>query len=458
MSSRAIRIVFRGVAVVALALACLGPVDRARGQGEQRPNLIVILADDMGYGDASCYGNEAYQTPNIDALAEAGMRFTDFHSSGPVCSPTRAGLLTGRYQQRAGISGVIYADPKQNRHHGLQLKEITFAERLRKAGYVTGIFGKWHLGYSSDYNPTLQGFDDFRGYVSGNIDYINHLDRMGIPDWWHKRGKAEEDGYSTHRITHHAVQFIERNRHKPFCLYVAHEAPHAPYQGPNDKPIRVPYHVVKETYEPGTIPRAYREMMQEMDKGVGEIVAAIKSLGLAKQTLIVFFSDNGGTRHGSNGALRGFKGSVWEGGHRVPAIVSWPGHIEPGSTCDALAISLDIMPTLLDLAGADVPEDHHLDGVSLRPLLEGQTMPERTLFWDYNGHQAVRQGNWKLVVNEEEKPLLFQLDEDLGEESNLADREPDRVEALRKALEDWKADVADGATEQPDRKGEAQPE
>jgi arylsulfatase A-like enzyme len=204
------------------------------------PNIVLVLADDMGYGDASCYGNEAFRTPCLDALAAKGMRFLDFHSSGPVCSPTRAGLLTGRYQQRAGIPGVIYADPKQNRHHGLQVEEITFAELLQKAGYATAVCGKWHLGYQKQYNPVHHGFGRFRGYVSGNVDYISHYDRMEIYDWWDGLELVEEEGYSTHLITEHAVRFIEENRRRPFCLYVAHEAPHSPWQGPPDPPIRGP--------------------------------------------------------------------------------------------------------------------------------------------------------------------------------------------------------------------------
>ena len=182
----------------------------------ERPNFIVILADDMGYGDASCYGGKRFATPHLDRMAAQGMRFVDFHSSGVVCSPTRAGLLTGRYQQRAGVPGVINADPAKNRHHGLQLAEVTFAEALRAAGYRTALFGKWHLGYDKKFHPPHQGFDEFRGFVSGNVDYIAHIDRMGFADWWQGRELKDESGYSTHLITEHAVRFVESNKDAPF--------------------------------------------------------------------------------------------------------------------------------------------------------------------------------------------------------------------------------------------------
>ena len=191
------------------------------------------MADDLGYGDVGCYGSRRNQTPQIDALARDGMRFTDFHSSGTVCSPTRAGLLTGRYQQRSGIPAVITA--ANHRDVGLPLEEITFAERLKKAGYGTAMFGKWHLGYERRFNPIHQGFEQFRGYVSGNVDYVSHVDQTGIADWWDGDKLVPEQGYSTELITKHAVEYIEQNRERPFCLYVAHEAPHYPYQGPGDK-------------------------------------------------------------------------------------------------------------------------------------------------------------------------------------------------------------------------------
>ncbi len=263
---------------------------------EQRPNFVIIMADDMGYGDAGCYGSKQLKTPHLDRLAANGMKFTDFHSSGNVCSPTRAGLLTGRYQYRAGIPGVINADPAIAAHHlGLESEETTFAEMLEAVGYRTGIFGKWHLGYSKKYNPTHQGFERFRGFVSGNIDYLSHYDRMETYDWWDGLEQIQEDGYSTHLITKHAIRFIEQHKDEPFCLYVAHEAVHSPWQGPNDPIQRGPNKGKPTRRRAGGDQkgRALSEMMTEMDKGVGQVVAKVKQLGLEEKTVLFFFSDNG---------------------------------------------------------------------------------------------------------------------------------------------------------------------
>jgi len=408
-----------------------------RQKKTRRPNFIIILADDMGYGDASCYGGWIH-TPHLDQLAAGGIRFTDFHSSGVVCSPTRAGLLTGQYQQRVGVPRVINADPKVPSHQtGLDPREITFPGLLKDAGYSTAIFGKWHLGYTKNFNPVHFGFDLFRGYVSGNIDYISHYDRMGVYDWWDGLEKVEEEGYVTHLITRHAKDFIEQHREAPFCLYVSHEAVHTPIQGPDDLPLRGPgASTAKKNEEEKK--DTYRRMMDEMDKSVGEIVAMVKEAGIDRNTLIIFLSDNGGTKQGSNGSLRGFKDSVWEGGHRVPAIFRWPGKIEAGNVSDQLCISIDLKPTMLELAGVEGPQGHEVDGISLVPLLlKGRSLGERQLFW--NG-KAMRDGAWKLVV-QKEKTLLYDISNDLGEERDLSDAEPERVEAMVKALDAWKRDV-----------------
>lgn len=418
-----------------------------------KPNFVVILADDMGYADLSCYGNDRYTTPHLDTLAREGLRFTDFHANGPVCSPTRAALLTGRYQQRSGVDEVIFADPGRGKRaeHGLQPTEMTFARVLQQAGHRTALMGKWHLGYDVKFNPRHHGFDEFRGYLSGNVDFHSHIDQAGFADWWHDLERVEEKGYSTHLITRHAIRFIEQNRDRPFCLYVAHEAPHSPYQGPGDPPVRGPD--AQPPVAGAAIGRAYREMVQEMDRGVGEIVATLRRLGLAENTLVFFCSDNGGTREGNNGPLNGAKASVWEGGHRVPAIAWWPGRIKPGVTSET-ALTMDLMPTLLELAAAPAPRGLALDGVSLAPLLlASRPLAERTLFWAYGGRYAVRRGPWKLVLNQPgpetpkgkkaaaRGPALFNLGDDLGEKKDLAAAEPARVRELEAALAVWRQDV-----------------
>ena len=433
-----------GVGAAALAVA---PMALAKGPDATKPNFIIVLADDMGYGDSSAYGGWI-KTPHMEALAAQGIRFTDFHASGNVCSPTRAGLMTGRYQQRAGLAHVVTADPRQRNYHtGLQTSEVTFPKLLKKVGYTSAVIGKWHLGYSKRYNPLHHGFDTFRGYVSGNVDFISHYDRMGVHDWWDGLERIKEDGYVTHLITKHSVKFIAEHADRPFCLYVAHEAVHSPFQAPDDPPQRgevsgkgKPKRSAKETYP---------LMMKAMDDSLGAIMAAVKEHGLAERTLILFFSDNGGVmKVGSNKPLRGGKGSDWEGGHREPAIAAWPGKITPGQVTDQLAISLDIMPTLLDLAGAKPPAGHTLDGVSLAPLLlEGKSLGQRKLFW--NG-KAMRDGPWKLMIDGRgaKGVALYNLADDVAESKDLAAQHPARIKQMLAAIAAWKKDVATGATVQ----------
>jgi arylsulfatase A len=417
--------------------------ERNACEPSRRPNFIVILADDLGYGDVGCYGGKRIETPRLDALAEGGTRFTDFHASCPVCSPTRAGLLTGRYQQRAGIPGVISA--AHHRDKGLDPSEITFARQLKAVGYATGVFGKWHLGYDPRFNPDKHGFDRFRGYVSGNVDYISHIDQTGVPDWWDNSTQITEEGYTTELITRHSVRFMEENRDRPFCLYVAHEAPHYPYQVPGDGPVRAVGQRGVVHGREGDVSAQYAEMIEVMDEGIGEIVDTVARLGLERDTFIFFFSDNGATPAGSNAPFRGGKGSLWEGGHRVPAIAYWPGRISAGQVTDEPTISLDLFPTLLPLAGASVPDEHLVDGRDLSPLLfDGQGLGERRLYWAYGAQRAVREGDWKLLVSppgEEKGRMLLNLRDDPGEQRDLSDAEPSRVEALREALADWERDV-----------------
>ncbi|MBC8372174.1 MAG: sulfatase-like hydrolase/transferase, partial [Planctomycetes bacterium] len=346
----------------------------------RKPNIIIILADDLGYADLSCYGHKTIKTPNIDAMARGGLKFTDFHSNGAVCSPTRAALLTGRYQQRCGVTGVVTAS--RHREVGMAIDETTFAEVLGRTGYATGIFGKWHVGYAPKFNPTKQGFDEYVGFVSGNVDYHAHVDQVGYLDWW-KRDKIEnEKGYITDLITNYGLKFIEKHKDKPFCLYLPHGAPHYPIQGRNTPPQR---NVTRGPFaergagsrgpkgKTGKRKRAvnprtralYREMIEVMDEGVGRIVAKVRELGLEKDTLIVFMSDNGPARLGSAGPLRGRKGQIWEGGHRVPAVMYWPGKIKGPTTTGQTAMGIDLFATMVEMSGESLPDGVKLDGVSL---------------------------------------------------------------------------------------------
>jgi arylsulfatase A len=436
---------------------------------QSKPNIIIVMVDDMGFAGPSIspYSNLYYETPGMNRLAREGMRFTDFHSSGSVCSPTRAGLLTGRYQQRAGIEAVIHPYPGHPEHRkGLRKSETTFAELFQQSGYATGIVGKWHMGYpegDSEFHPQNHGFDYFRGYHSGNIDYINHWGDHYEHDWWHGRVETIEEGYTTHLINRYALEFIEENQDRPFCLYVAHESPHDPVQGPDDPIQRGPGR--KERMTPQD--EAMKQMMLEMDKGVEQIRSCIVSLGLEKKTLILFFSDNGDAPSTKTGSpnLRGHKGSLYEGGHRVPAIAWWPGKIPANTVSDALSISIDIMPTILSIAGIEKPDSLSLDGIDLSPAFfdSSTVLTNRTLFWAAMGNngqrsEAVRNGPWKLVVGhpgapegtrENETAELYNLDQDLAESTDLAEQMPDRVDTMLAALHAWLADTERGSTPQP---------
>ena len=432
------------------------------------PNIVVMMVDDMGFAGPSIapYSNPHFKTPGMDRLSSEGMRFTDFHSSGTVCSPTRAGLLTGRYQQRAGIEAVIHPRANHPEHRKwLHTSEVTFAELFQQAGYATGMVGKWHLGYphgNDEIHPQNHGFDYFKGYHSGNIDYINHWGDHFKHDWWHGRKETVEEGYTTHLINKYALEFIEANRGQPFCLYVAHEAPHAPVQGPNDPPQRGPGR--KKRITPHT--EAMKQMMLEMDKGVDQVRAKLVELGLEKNTLFLFFSDNGDSPRTATGSqrFRGHKDHVYEGGTRVPAIAWWPGKIEAGSSTDALSITLDVMPTILSVAGIEPDANKAMDGVDLSPVLfENKGLEERTLFWaSLSNHgsrsEAMRDGFWKLVVQhpkakpgtfENEQVELFDLSIDEGETNNLAAEHPDRAAEMLQRIKDWYAETQETATVQP---------
>ena len=435
---------------LSVALSC----EAAAANGMRPPNVVVILADDLGYADIGCYGNTRIRTPHLDALAAGGVRLTDFHANSSVCTPTRAALLTGRYQQRAGIETVFGMDPDE----GLSPDVKTLPSYLQQAGYATGAFGKWHLGRRPPFTPHSHGFDEFIGLHTGDGDHHSRVDRSGGVDWWHNDEPLVETGYTTDLVTRHSLAFIERHRAKPFFLYVAHLAVHFPWQGPHDRADRV----VGGNYDGDAKfgsredkRAAFREMVEAFDASVGQIVGRLRELGLEKDTLVIFASDNGGysVDHGgyvavsSNGPWRGQKGDLYEGGHRVPAIFSWPGRIAPHRTSDATVLTMDLFPTVMELAGVPRPTGARAsDGMSLVSHLVSQTpLPERTLFWRRGDTRAVRRGDWKLVANRAEAPQLFNLRSDPSEQIDLAARETERVSTLRLAFSGWEAEVAASA-------------
>ena len=404
------------------------------------PNIIIIMADDLGYGGIGSFGNDSTQTPHLDLLTKNGIKFTDFHANGPVCTPTRAALLTGNYQQRAGLEGVIYVRG-ETRQVGMDTSQTTIAEYMKHAGYATGIMGKWHLGYKKEYNPVNQGFDEFYGYVSGNIDYHSHYDNAGIYDWWHNLDTIREKGYVTDLITQHAVEFIEANKARPFFLYVAHEAPHVPFQGRNSQGYRYPDKEFSYYGPEQDRHSIYKEMVEVMDEGVGEIMAKLRTLELEENTLVLFFSDNGAlSKFGDNGGLNGAKGNLYEGGHRVPAIAYWKGKVRP-ATCSATLLTMDVLPTCLALTrNEEIPRDK-FDGIDFSSILfKKDTLPSRTVFWKYRKQKAARYQDWKLLVTESDT-LLYNLSKDLAEKHDISEQQPKFTQQLLKELAAWELDV-----------------
>ncbi len=417
-----------------------------------QPNIVLIMADDLGYGDLACYGHKTNRTPNLDRLAAHGLRFTDFHSNGPMCSATRAALLTGRYQNRLGrpFEGAL-GDADYDR--GLPLGTPTLASVLKQAGYATAMYGKWHLGFHPPYMPTRFGFDEFRGIVHGDSDHHSHVDRSGRQDWWHNETVSNEPGYAADLLTQHGIAFIERNKRRPFFLYLAHLSIHFPWQGPHDAAYRQPGKDYNDPSKLGNlstkdIGTQAKAMVEHLDSCVGRILSALKRSGVLENTLVLFTSDNGGYINydggyhniSSNGPLRGQKTEVFEGGHRVPAIVSWPGRIRPGVT-DATAASFDLLPTFAHLAGGQT-DSMALDGTSLHPVfLDRRPLAERTLYWRIRTHRAARRADWKLVRIGNAAPQLFNLRSDIGETRNLAAAEPALTSDLSAGLAAWEVDV-----------------
>jgi arylsulfatase A-like enzyme len=425
-----------------LPLVLLITISQLWAAPSTQPNMIVIMVDDMGYGGVSCFDNRNFKTPEIDRLAADGIKLTSYYSNGSVCSPTRAALMTGRYQQRSGCDEVVNADPRVPMHHvGIHDKEWTFAEAMKSAGYATAVFGKWHLGYKPEFNPLKHGFDEFNGFISGNIDAHSHLDRMGTRDWWQGTELKDEPGYHSDLITEHAIDFIDRNKANPFFLYLAHGTPHSPHQARGSKIQRgpdkgkLPPWAPKEVY--GSNPKAgdwlFRHFILPVDEGVGRIRSKLEALGIAGNTMIWFISDNGGTKGNRtiSPLTRGTKGSFFEGGIRVPGIVWAPGRAKPGSVSDELILSFDIMPTAMALAGVKGPAGHRLDGRNVAPaLFQNKSLPQVKRFWEMKDRGALRDGEWKLVVDGS-TTMLYHMEDDPQEKADLASKYPERAANMR---------------------------
>jgi arylsulfatase A-like enzyme len=410
-----------------------------------KPNIVLIITDDVGYGDLGSYGAPDIKTPNIDSLAKNGTRLTDFYANGSSCTPTRAGLITGRYQQRVMLERPLGHASTADGNLGLPATGRSLPRLLKNAGYATGLIGKWHLGYLAQFSPLAHGFDSFWGFKAGYTDYWEHNDNGGQPDLFEGDTPATATGYMTDLITQRSVTFINDHARQPFFLEVAYNAAHWPYQDPDrpSKAIDNGRHLLP--YDEPTNTRAdYVKIMERADRGVGEILATLDRLKLADNTLVIFTNDNGGEWLSRNAPLFNRKFSLYEGGIRVPAILRWPGHIPAGVVSPQVGITMDLTATALAIAGATVPADTRLEGINLIPALsKGGQAVSRTLFWrNLQGlnQRAVRDGNWKLLIDNG-RIMLFDVVHDLGERNDLAASNTAIVRKLRQQLLAWEKDV-----------------
>jgi arylsulfatase A-like enzyme len=400
--------------------------------------------DDLGYGDFGSYGAPDLKTPAVDRLAADGIRFTDFYANAPVCTPTRTGLMTGRYQQRYGLERPLGAET--HLEAGLRPTGRTLPQLLKNAGYATGLMGKWHLGWRPDFHPNRHGFDEFWGYLSGYIDWWTHVRSDGRADLWRNEQPVSYRGFFDDGVTEEAVRFVGAHAAGPFFLEVSFGSPHWPFLSPAAPPA-VPIAPGAMFQQPsGPNPptrRDYGAIVEHADANIAKILAAIDRAGVAANTLVIVTSDNGGEWLSRNAPFFNRKDSVWEGGIRVPAIVRWPAGMPSGRTTTQVAITMDLTRTILGAAGAEVPSD--LEGIDLMPVLRGAQPPlDRTLFWRVSTarlqQRAVRSGAFKFVLDDV-KQMLFDLRADPGERQDLAGMRPDLVRSLREKLLAWEKDV-----------------
>ncbi|MCI0623557.1 MAG: sulfatase-like hydrolase/transferase [Acidobacteria bacterium] len=417
----------------------------------QTPNIVVLLADDLGYADISLHGGREVSTPNIDSLADNGIRCSNGYVSGPYCSPTRAGLLTGRYQQRFGHEFNPALLNQGGQGQGLALAEKTLADRLKAAGYTTGLVGKWHLGEEDRFHPLKRGFVEFFGFLTGSHSYFETDDPTRGPILG-GRQRAEFKGYLTDVLAEKAAAFVERNKQKPFFLYLAFNAVHTPMHAPDRLLQR--FERISDMKR-----RTYLAMTAALDEAVGTLLRQLRQAGLEERTLIFFLSDNGGptTKFAANGSgnapLRGSKGDTWEGGIRVPFLLQWKDHLAAGKIYERPVIALDIAPTALAAAGVKLKPEWKLDGVDLLPFLQEKRKedPHEALFWRFGSQMAVRQGDWKLVrasrgLKEYEdittEPMLFNLAADIAEQRDLAAQSPGKARDLQALWDRWNRQLA----------------
>ena len=436
-----------------LSLPTSGLLAQGQTVDPNKPNVILIVTDDVGYGDFGVYGAPDVRTPNIDRLAKQGARLTDFYAS-PQCTPTRASLITGRYPQRVLLEralGTVGADLEK----GLPATGRSLPQLLKNNGYATGLVGKWHLGFKPEFGPNAHGFDYFFGFLSGYIDFYQHTRGYdNQSDLYEDTTPIHEDGYMTDLITARATRFITGHAAAPFFLEVTYNAAHWPFQPP-DRPSKAPNNSAFQGAA-DSVPatrKDYVAMIERADAGVGRITRMLDSLGLTRRTLVIFTNDNGGEWLSRNAPLFHRKDTLWEGGIRVPAIFRWPGRIPAGQTTAQVGITMDITATILAATHSSVPQKPRPEGIDLLPVLERRSSAvERTLFWRINTssrqQRAVRQGAWKLLVDGDDL-LLYNLRDDVGERNDLAARRPDVVRKLLPLIKAWESDVDAEAKARP---------
>ena len=429
---------FLGVAAGTAAAALAAP-GAANAQG--RPNVLFILADDLGYGDLSCYGRPDYDTPVLDRLAEQGMKFMSAYAAAPVCTPTRCAFVTGRYPQRFQV-GLEEPLTPATPDLALPPNQPTIATMLKGAGYDTALIGKWHLGLKPQYGPNRHGYDEFFGILAGATDYFTHarpVDGGRIThDLYENEEPVERDGYLTDLLTERAVSYIERAHERPFYLSLHYNAPHAPWEGPHDGGFDHLDHGNGPMTNGGSL-GIFAEMMRSMDAGIGRVLAALRRARVERDTLVIFTSDNGGERYSFNWPFSFQKLYLFEGGIRVPAIVRWPGVVPAGTETQQAAITMDWTATILAAAGVPPDAARPIDGESLLPVLRGEREAyDRALFWRTRAYAAARIGRWK-YLQEGGDEHLYDIAVDLGEKADLKEREPAAFAEAKRRYSEWAA-------------------
>ncbi|MEX2578446.1 MAG: sulfatase-like hydrolase/transferase [Verrucomicrobiales bacterium] len=459
LSATRLRFARIGFARFALAFSLLPLLASVALRAEARPpNIVFILGDDLGYADTSAYGAPDVETPHIDGLGRDGLKFENFYAMGPQCTPSRTAFLTGRYAQRAGGMECAIGTGNVGRYDeavelaeegdlGLPARLAVLAPALKAAGYHNGVFGKWHLGYEDKFSPLEQGFDEFTGFLGGNVEYFRHYELSDLEVYLDGREPVDREGYLTHLITEDSVKFIDDRAaepDKPFFLFASHAAPHFPFQGPEDRDPEP----TEETWMEGTRD-SYVAMLRALDEGVGEILAALERNGQAENTIVIFASDHGAMKPGLNTPWRDYKSTLFEGGMRVPCVVRWPGVFEPGTVSHQVGTLMDLTRSFLNIAGAEVPDGGELDGIDvLAHVREGKPDTPRTLPWRYRRGdltwRGLRDGDWKLLYLHEgdaTETYLFDLAADPTETTNLAGERDAEQARLREKLEQWERET-----------------